>query len=242
MDFADQNVRLTFGDSLTYGHLRKVCYALERGGLCVLPSDTCYSVAALPSRIQVMNNLATLLPDKAFEPIPLAFGSLSMVRKYVKLTGKDIRAIDEFCPGPLTLVCQMLDLHVTKSLGILLHTDNTIGVRIPDSPVERQISSELDMPITTCAIRDDRQHPVQNFDDAVSIMRERCAKTPKQMYLVAINMTRIKYHDHSTVVSVQTRLASPYKIHIYRPGVIDPETIENTMKIEASFRELEDWT
>lgn len=241
MRLPDHGIRLTFGDSLSYGHLREVCYVLKNGGLCILPSDTCYSVAALPLQREVMDSVAQLLPAKSKDPIPLAFGSLAMVERYVELSSEDHRAIDKFCPGPITLVCPIRSITEKHILQDMLHTQGTIGVRIPDSPVERQISSELERPITTCAIRDDDGVAVKDFDEAVDIIRMRLEGAKTEPTLMAIKMMRVKYATHSTVVSVHAELASPYMIKVYRPGVIDPEEIRDTVR-QYSFRDVEEWT
>jgi tRNA threonylcarbamoyl adenosine modification protein (Sua5/YciO/YrdC/YwlC family) len=241
-------VRLTFGDSLAYGHLRQVCYTLRQGGLCILPSDTCYSLAALPFRRDALAHLASILPEKNVDPIPLAFGALHLVQQYVKLTNQDEKLIDAYCPGPLTLVCEINDRHDKKIIEDMLHTHGTIGVRIPDSTVERQISIDLQRPITTCAIREDSGEPVRSFDDAVSLVRMRMKTQQEEFLLFAVRMTRLAYRDLSTVASVQKdvlpegkQLVAPYSVFIYRPGILEPEQLENALrKIWPS--DFEDWT
>jgi len=241
-------VRLTFGDSLAYGHLRQVCYTLRHGGLCILPSDTCYSLAALPFRRDALAHLASILPGKDSDPIPLAFGSLALAQQYVRLTPRDEKLIDAYCPGPLTLVCEINDQHDKKIIEDMLHTHGTIGVRIPDSTVERQVSIELQRPITTCAIRDDSGEPVRIFDDAVSLVRMRMKARQEEFLLFAVRMTRLAYREVSTVASVQKEglpegkeLVSPYSVFIYRPGIIEPEQLESALR-KLWPSDFEDWT
>jgi tRNA A37 threonylcarbamoyladenosine synthetase subunit TsaC/SUA5/YrdC len=245
-----QIVRLTFGDSLSYGHLRQACHTLRHGGLCILPSDTCYSLAALPFRRDALEHLGQILPDKQVDAIPLAFGSLNMLRHYVKLTAKDERLIDIHCPGPLTLVCEISDAQQKHIIEDLLHTQGSIGVRIPDSGVERQISVELQRPITTCAVRDDAGAPVRNFDDAVSIVRSRLKAKGEEFLLLAVRMTKVTYKELSTVAGVQSSLApaearealvAPYSVYIYRPGALEPEKLEDSLR-RLSWSDFEDWT
>lgn len=241
-------VRLTFGDSLAYGHLRQACYTLRQGGLCILPSDTCYSLAALPFRRDSLAHLASILPDKDADPIPLAFGSLVLVQNYVKLTPRDEKLIDAYCPGPLTLVCEINDRQEKNVIEDMLHTHGTIGVRIPDSTVERQVSIELQRPITTCAIRDDSGGPVRSFDDAVSLVRMRMKDRQEEFMLFAVKMTRLAYRDVSTVASVQKdtlpegkQLVSPYSVFIYRPGILEPEQLESALR-KLWPSDFEEWT
>ena len=239
--FPDNRVTLTFGDCLSYGHLREVLFTLNSGGVCLLPSDTGYAIAAVPFRRDVMSRLYALLPGKRGQPIPLAFGSLSLVEQYVKLTAADYRTIDRFCPGPLTLVCQISERQPLSQVEHMLNTDGTIGVRIPDSPVERQISSELQRPITTCAVRDADGNIVQKFDEAIDMIRPRLEAAGPNTLLIAIHMRSLKYSEHSTVVTVQPRLAAPYSLYVYRQGVVEPDKIEDTLR-RLSFWDLEDIT
>ncbi len=233
----DEPLPLTFGDSLAYADLRRVCQILREGGLCLLPSDTCYSIAALPFRRDAIGRVGRVLPGKEREAIPLSFGSLPLVEKWVKLTPRDLRAIDEFWPGPLTLVCEVKDWHDKHILADMLHTIGNIGVRISDSPVERQISTELDRPITTCAVRDENGKPVRSFDDAVSLVRGRLEETGEAFPFAAVRISRLRYRAVSTVATLQRSQVpahhhggSAYSIYVFRPGVIEPQRIERALR------------
>jgi tRNA A37 threonylcarbamoyladenosine synthetase subunit TsaC/SUA5/YrdC len=239
---------LTSGDSLPQGELRQVVHTLRSGGICILPSDTCYGVAALPFRRDAMSHLATILPDKAAEPIPLAFGSLGLIEQFVKLTASDERLADTHWPGPLTLVCEINDFHEKRALESMLHTKGTIGVRISDSAVERQISIELQRPITTCALRDESGHPVQSFDDAFNLTRSRMKAKDERFLLFGVRTPHLTYNDLSTVVTVQEgalpvneKLSAPDAVYLYRPGVFSRRTLERTLR-RMSPSDWADWT
>lgn len=243
-------VRLTLGESLAYAHLRQACHTLNYGGLCILPSDTCYSLAALLHRRDALIRLGSIIPDKQTAAIPLAFGSLQMVRQYVKLTARDERLIDIHCPGPLTLVCEITDACRQRNLDELLHVHGSIGVRIPDSNVERQLSIELQRPITTCAIRDDAGAAVRNFDDAVALVRARMLAHGEEFMVMAVRMPRVKYPEVSTVISLQPATmpnreelgtSAPYEIYIFRPGALEPEVLRDSLK-RFTWADFEDFT
>jgi L-threonylcarbamoyladenylate synthase len=233
----NEPLRLTLGDALAYSDLRSVCEILRDGGLCLVPSDTCYSIAALPFRRDAIARLGRVLPGKEQEPIPLCFGSLALVKKWVRLTPRDIRAIDEFWPGPLTLVCEIAEWHDPEIVSEMLHTVGNIGVRIPDSAVERQISSELERPITTCAVRDEAGRAVQSFDDAISVVRGRIDAIGEPISFAAIRGRRRLSRTVSTVATVQVSQAPAdvdtgegYTLYVFRPGAIEPEKIERRLR------------
>lgn len=221
--------KLTHGDSLSYAQLRQVCHVLRNGGLCIIPSDTCYALAGLPMRRDVVSGISKALPGKQKSEIPLAFGSLAMVEKWVTLKPKDYRVIDQFCPGPITLVCKINHRrHDASKISQQLHTHGTVGVRIPDSPVERQVSIELDSPMTTCAVVDDNNSPITKYADAIDIVRAHLDTVSDEISLVSIEMRWLKYTERSTVVAVQAETTAPYKVRVYRPGVIELKEIEDT--------------
>lgn len=236
-------IKLTYGDALAYGVLRVICQSMINGGVCILPSDTGYSLASLPFRKDVIVNINKLLPDQEMKSIPLSFGTLAMVEKFAYISGQGYRTIDQFCPGPITIVCKIkTEIADSKNtIEKILNTSGTIGVRIPDSPVERQISNELERPITTCAIRDSSNQIIQQFDEALDIVKSRINSAGLNIDLIAIRANFIKYTEHSTVASVNPRLSNNYDIHIFREGAISSKLIKNCTK-KISYRDIEDWT
>lgn len=245
---AGEPVRISLGEALSQGHLRQVCYTLNIGGIALIPSDTAYSLAALPFRRDSMAHLASLQPQKATESVLLAFGTLKLVKQYATLTAKDERLIDAHCPGPLTLVCEIASTQNKVIIEDMLHTHGTIGVRIPASAVERQISVELERPITTCAIRDDQGNPTRSFDDAFSILRERLKRAEVQFPISAVRLRRISVQELSTIASVQKgalptgmELFEPYQVFILRPGAIEAEQLESSVR-KLWPCDIEEWT
>lgn len=245
---SDRPIPIGFGDSLLYAHLREACHTLRSGGVCLLPSDTAHSLAALPSRRDAVERIAQLRQAvSSDEPISLAFGSLRLVERFAHLTDRDYRLIDAHCPGPLSLVCTAVErLEASPLLGNLRGAGAMI-VRIPNSPVERQLSTELEGPITTALVRSDDGQPLRAFDDALAVVRGRMKARGESFPLLAVKMNRLMYSDLSTIVTVQPSVApgalalrEPYKVFVFRPGVIDPEELEHSLQ-RFSLSDLEDW-
>jgi hypothetical protein len=70
----------------------------------------------------------------------------------------------------------------------------------------------------------------------------------EESLLYAVKMTRIAYRDVSTVASVQQgvlpegrELVSPYSVFIYRPGILEPEKLENALR-KLWPSDFEGWT
>lgn len=235
--------QLTLGSSLSLHSINRIRKHLRDGGVCIVPSDTGYALTGLPFQKDVIQTISTVLHHDS-DPIPLSFGSMSMVEKYAELTKDDYLIMDTEFPGPITLVCGLkkaISETRKKAISELLHTSGTIGIRIPDSPVERQISTELDTPITTCAIRDDSGNMIRNFDDAVTIVGDRMGEIIDNFHLIGITANRILYDEQSTVLTLQKSIASPMKFMIFRYGYVDPKDIQHILNLPSS-KDLDDFT
>ncbi len=241
MNFEGDRIKMSLGGSISYGHLREIRQVLQFGGILIIPSDTCYSLASLPYQTASLRRIANIEPNVQHKEIPLSFSGLQMLEKYCKLTSKDFHAIDKFCPGPVTLVCEMKQEHVLNGLDKLIHTNETIGVRIPDSAIERQICDFIEGPITTCAVRSDDGKIIQNYDDIVSIVRKRIKNVIDNYQIMAVQIPQFKYKEESTVVSLQPKIIGPYEIKVYREGIVDPKKIKHESE-RLSWFDYEDFT
>ncbi len=118
--------------------VERAAAVLEEGGTVVLPTDTVYGLAVLPS-------IATAV-DRVFElkqrPEGLHLAVLVAEPGQVGLVSADRRPgvgalMREFWPGPLTLVLGDA-LELAHGLG---ENDGTVGVRCPDHDLVRAIAA-----------------------------------------------------------------------------------------------------
>lgn len=225
-----------FNSELNSEQMREILRTIYNGGVCLIPSDTGYSLATIPHKTLNIDNLRNLLPHALNAPISLCFASRDMARKYVLFSAKDERSFDSFRFAPITLVCPLINGKVKTRLAPVINTLNTLGVRISDSVIERQISQKLDRPITTCAVRNADGNIIRNFDEAIEVLKERMRSIGKIIPLAAIKSPRIKYEKDSTIISFIDS-----QVKILREGVIDPQDIIREAKSITMF-DIEDWT
>jgi tRNA A37 threonylcarbamoyladenosine synthetase subunit TsaC/SUA5/YrdC len=111
--------------------------------------------------------------------------------------------------------------HGRRILRDHLNADGTIGGRIPDSPVELQLSAELGSPLTTTALRDDRGDLVHDVQDACEILESRLDAVQDQLaYLPLLTMISARgftHNEHSTVIALD---AAETKITPVRCGAM----------------------
>jgi L-threonylcarbamoyladenylate synthase len=225
----------TRAGSLPSWALLAIAVVLRKGGFVLLPSDTCYSVAAAvkdhaPERIN-------RLLDRAEEPVSLAFQNLRDVKRYIKLSDFSGHIIERFTPGPITVVCPARpaqpEEHIQQALA---SPRGNVGVRIPDSAIERAVAGCTDYPITTVAVRDSvTKEAVQDFDTAFRIVQVGMQKLGTTKW-AAIRGDLFYPKKHSTVVIIDDH----DNMELKRQGEIPYNEIERIAK-EPPRWPLKDW-
>lgn len=103
--------------------------AIQRGGLVVIPTDTVYGIAADAFDADAVAGLLEAKDRGRSMPPPVLIGSASTVEALaVRVPGYAQALMEEFWPGPLTLVLHQ-QLSLQWDLG---DTRGTVAVRMPD--------------------------------------------------------------------------------------------------------------
>lgn len=142
--------------------------AVRRGDLVVMPTDTVYGIgtdAFNPTAV------ARLLETKARGrdmPPPVLVGSMRAATALVDDLGNHGRDLmEEFWPGPLTLVC-----NATPSLSWDLgDTKGTVGVRMPMDPVALELLKETG-PMAVSSANKSGQPAASRVEEAVEQLGE----------------------------------------------------------------------
>ncbi len=122
--------------------------AVRRGELVVLPTDTVYGIGADAFSPGAVAGLLTAKGRGREMPPPVLVGSVRAAQALVEDFGRHGRdLIDEFWPGPLTVVCA-----ATPSLSWDLgDTKGTVAVRMPLQPVALELLKEVGPTAVTSA-------------------------------------------------------------------------------------------
>ena len=133
--------------------IRQAVSILREGGLVICPTDTVYGIVCdLFSR----KGVDRLMKLKGLKPKELNLSficyDLSDISHYVKrLDTPDFKLLKKSLPGPFTFILES-NSNVPKILGV---NKKTVGIRIPDNNIPRQIVKELGNPVMTTSIKDD---------------------------------------------------------------------------------------
>jgi L-threonylcarbamoyladenylate synthase len=142
--------------------------ALRDGGVVVLPTDTVYGIAALPTVAGATDRLFAVKGRAADVPLAVlctdAAQALGLADP-ARVTNDVRRIAATLWPGPLTLV-----LPRRPGLGYALgEPDTTVGVRCPDHPLVRSLAAEVGPLATTSANRHGQPTPASAREVAAAL-------------------------------------------------------------------------
>ncbi len=133
--------------------LLKVVEILRNGGVIIYPTDTVYGLGCDLMNKKAVERVAKikgLKPEKA--NLSIICYDLSHITDYARhVDNKTFKMMKKGLPGPFTFILEAGNL-VPK---IFTAKRKTIGIRIPDHSIPRELVRLLGNPIVTTSIRDE---------------------------------------------------------------------------------------
>lgn len=133
--------------------VRTVTECLRDGGVVVYPTDTVYSFGASVHRSKAMETVARIKGTKLQKAnFSIVCHDLSNLSEYTKqVDTQTFKLLKKALPGPFTFI-----LPASNSVPKLFKSKKrTIGIRIPDNNIPRQIVEELGNPIIATSVYDE---------------------------------------------------------------------------------------
>lgn len=126
---------------------------LKRGGVIIYPTDTVYGIGCditQQKAIERVCNIRGLKPDKS--NLSFICYDLTDIAQYTKPFDTTVfRVLKKALPGPFTFIFNASG-QVPK---LLSSKKKTVGIRVPDNNIVREIVRALGNPIVTASIRDE---------------------------------------------------------------------------------------
>lgn len=135
---------------------RKVSRAAEvlaSGGIIVYPTDTVYGIGCDLLNKRAVERLCRILDIRPHK-LDLSFicSDLSNIATYVRRIDTPVfKVLKKALPGPYTFIFESSS-EVPRILDI---NKKTVGIRIPDHPIPREIVRLLQRPLITSSVKDD---------------------------------------------------------------------------------------
>jgi len=145
--------------------------AIQRGSLVLLPTDTVYGIAADAFDHDAVADLLDAKGRGREMPPPVLVSSATTLDALaVRVPGYARSLVEEFWPGPLTLVC-----HAQSSLQWDLgDTRGTVAIRMPDHEVALEIL-ERTGPLAVSSANTTGDPAATDADQAEAMLGDECA-------------------------------------------------------------------
>ncbi|MFA7243883.1 MAG: L-threonylcarbamoyladenylate synthase [Patescibacteria group bacterium] len=141
--------------------IKKAVQSLRSGGVIGYPTDTTYGIGCVVSNLDAVDKVFELKGRDFSKPMSLAFSSVEMIKKYVKLPEEYEKILRKYLPGPYTFLLPKNDLvseKITAGFG-------KVGVRIPKYDLIIKIIEELGEPIITTSANISGDPDIVRSDD-----------------------------------------------------------------------------
>lgn len=129
----------------------KIADILRDGGVIIYPTDTVYAIGCDALNVRAVEEVCRIKginPTKA--QLSIICYDLSDISEYAKVDNNTFKLMKRNLPGAFTFI-----LNITSSLPKLYKNRKTVGIRVPDNNIIRELVRELGNPIMTTSVKDD---------------------------------------------------------------------------------------
>jgi len=139
----------------SFHKIEKAVEVLKRGGIIIYPTDTVYGIGCDLNNRKAAERLCQIIGIKPGK-MNLSFicSDLSNVSEYARTISNPVfKAIKKAVPGPYTFILRA-NSKVPKIFGT---NKKSVGIRIPNNNIPRQIVEELGHPIISASLKNRTQ-------------------------------------------------------------------------------------
>lgn len=133
--------------------IAQVVKLLQSGGIIIYPTDTIYGIGCDLMNKKAIERLCRIEGVKP-QKLDLSFicNDLSHISEFVKRIDNPVfKILKKSLPGPFTYIFESSS-RVPKILDV---NKRTVGIRIPDHNIPRELVAQLGNPLITSSIKDD---------------------------------------------------------------------------------------
>ncbi len=141
-----------FNENPNLREILKIVEVLRNGGLIIYPTDTVYGLGCDITNAKAVEKVARIKGVKV-EKNNFSFicSDLSHISDYTKpISSSVFKLMKKNMPGPFTFI-----LDANNNLPKYFKLKKTVGIRVPDNNIIREIVKELGNPILSTSVYDD---------------------------------------------------------------------------------------
>jgi tRNA threonylcarbamoyl adenosine modification protein (Sua5/YciO/YrdC/YwlC family) len=132
-----------YNDNPNPREIEKIVSVLRDGGIIIYPTDTVYGIGCDALNVRAVERICAL---KGINPqksnLSIICNDLSFISEYARVNTPTFKLMRKNLPGPFTFI-----LPTTSSLPKIYKNKKTIGIRVPNNNIIREIVSQLGNPV-----------------------------------------------------------------------------------------------
>lgn len=145
----------------------KVVKVLQDGGLVIYPTDTVYAIGCDALNVRAVEKICKMKGiNPAKSNLSIICHDLSNISEYAKVDTSVFKLMKKNLPGGFTFL-----LNTTSSLPKIYKDKKTVGIRIPDNNIIREIVRVLGNPVLTTSVKSDDE--IIEYTTDPELMEER---------------------------------------------------------------------
>lgn len=131
--------------------IEKAVDILRDGGIIIYPTDTVYAIGCDALNVRAVEEICRIKGiNPAKNNLSIICYDLSNISEYAKVDNNTFKIMKKNLPGPFTFI-----LNTTSQLPKIYKNKKTVGIRIPDNNITRELVRSLGNPILTTSVKDD---------------------------------------------------------------------------------------
>ncbi len=139
----------------------KVIEVLRNGGIVIYPTDTLYALGCDALNVRAVEKICAI---KDINPqrnnLSIICYDMSDISEYARISTDTFKLMRKNLPGPFTFI-----LNTTSTLPRIYKNRKTVGIRVPDNNIIRELVSQLGNPIMTTSLNGDDGEPEEYRTD-----------------------------------------------------------------------------
>lgn len=140
-----------YPDNPNQKEIDRIVKILQDGGIVIYPTDTVYAIGCDALNVRAVEQVCKI---KNINPLKnnlsIICYDLSNISEYAKVDNATFKLMKKNLPGAFTFI-----LNTTSSLPKIYKNKKTVGIRVPDNNIIRELVRTLGNPIMTTSVKDD---------------------------------------------------------------------------------------
>ncbi|MCJ7478978.1 MAG: L-threonylcarbamoyladenylate synthase [Candidatus Nanohaloarchaeota archaeon QJJ-7] len=189
--------------------IREAAEVIRSGGTVIYPTETCYGVGCDATDEEAIEKIYDMKQRPEEKGLTVIVDSLETADEYSYLTPDDRKLVEEFMPGPLTLVTEK-----RRNVPDLLNSE--FAFRIPGNETSRMIAEETGIPVVATSANvsgEPSKYSIEGIDDSM---------------LGSVDLVLDDGELDDTPSSTVIRLTGE-GLKVYREGPVSRESIEEVV-------------